>query len=283
MCFLCTQPAEKGDKCCCNGLHGEEPPAVFVAPEPRIVYVEKEPKEPKEEKPKRHVGRPSFAELDEEERNKPIPKTDLIKRLWKEKIPSDAPFEKKQMGRPPKEGKDMADVAATGRKRASYVAPFEDGMLCEWRGLRFAGGGVKPIVGCAGFPVSHRHHGPDKSVLNNVLFVNLHRICSKCHNRWHALNDMYYGERPPDGVAFVPLDGGGRMHDPHTKATPQEMMENELWWLKSPEERGELIDQGNDPLTSSAIHDTMDIDENDEEDNDTEDDELQRSTELSDL
>lgn len=240
MCFLCTQPKADSDKCCCNGLHGEEPPVEFVAPEPKIVYVEREPKEPVEKRP---VGRPRIIDRDPET-DKPVPKTDLVKRLWKEKVPFDGEIEKNPPGRPRKEGADMVNVKAAGRKRAQFVAPFEEGMKCEWAGLKNAGGGIKPITGCAGLLVSHRHHGPDKNVLNNELGVNLHRICSKCHNRWHALNDPFYGERPEGGLPFLPITGGaGMMHDPHTKATPQEMMENELWWLKSIEERASIEEE----------------------------------------
>ena len=80
-------------------------------------------------------------------------------------------------------GEDMADVLSTGRKRAAIAAPIEVGSKCEWAGLKFAGGGVHPIIGCVGNTATDRHHGPDKSVLNNEVGINLHRICSKCHNR----------------------------------------------------------------------------------------------------
>ena len=107
--------------------------------------------------------------------------------------------------------KDVTDAKSTGRKRAILVAPILEGMLCEWAGLRQAGGGVIPIVGCAGNQLSaeksgnadlgylpgHLHHGPDKNTLNNAPGTNLHRLCAVCHNRWHAANNEFYsGERP---------------------------------------------------------------------------------------
>ena len=110
------------------------------------------------------------------------------------------------VGRPPKEsGEDMSDVLSTGRKRAVAAAPITKGMVCEWSRLEKAGGGVEPIAGCPGFPAADVHHGPDKSVLNNEVGVNLHRVCHKCHHRWHEANDKYYeGERPPNGEAWIP-------------------------------------------------------------------------------
>lgn len=88
----------------------------------------------------------------------------------------------------------VTDAKSTGRKRAVMLAPILEGMLCEWAGLRQAGGGPIPIVGCAGHQLSdkkngdeeqgwlpgHLHHGPDKATLNNAVGTNLHRICAVC-------------------------------------------------------------------------------------------------------
>lgn len=121
-------------------------------------------------------------------------------------IRSDEPDIKRPVGRPPKEsGEDMSDVLSTGRKRAKAAAPISTGMVCEWARLEKAGGGVEPIVGCPNNPAADVHHGPDKSVLNNEVGINLHRICKHCHHRWHAANDKYYDEpRPENGETWVP-------------------------------------------------------------------------------
>ena len=125
---------------------------------------------------------------------------------------------RRPVGRPPKEsGEDMSDVLSTGRKRAVAAAPIGKGMVCEWSRLEKAGGGVEPIAGCPGYPAADVHHGPDKSVLNNEVGVNLHRICKHCHHRWHAANDRYYdGERPENGEAWTPTMEWGP-HDPSGK------------------------------------------------------------------
>lgn len=120
-----------------------------------------------------------------------------------------------------------ADPVSTGRKYASQVAPIEVGLICEWAGLSRAGGGIKPIVGCVGRPASDRHHGPDKNTMNNLLGVNLHRICDHCHNTWHALNDPFYGERPDQTKPFLPIDGECLPHDPLTRATTEQVLEAE--------------------------------------------------------
>lgn len=103
-----------------------------------------------------------------------------------------------------KDGADMKDVESTGRKRAVAIAVITPGMVCEWAYLKEAGGGAKPIIGCPGHPASDVHHGPDKSTLNNELGINLHRICSHCHGRWHTVNDpLFIKPRPPEGKAWV--------------------------------------------------------------------------------
>lgn len=106
---------------------------------------------------------------------------------------------------------EYADPLSTGRKEAVKKFPIKAGMVCEWAWLQNAGGGVEPIIGCPGHPAEAVHHGPDKNTMCNIE-GNVHRICAECHNRWHAVNDPYYGERPttPDGkvdasVPFLPL------------------------------------------------------------------------------
>ena len=135
----------------------------------------------------------------------------------------------------------MEDVTSTGRKRAAVAAPLDRDAPCEWAYLAKAGGGVVPIVGCLGNnKQTDRHHGPDKSTLNNEVGVNLHRICSMCHNRWHAANDEFYGERPPAGEPFVPKDREILPHDPETRATPEDFQQAALFWATRPTERKKL-------------------------------------------
>lgn len=147
--------------------------------------------------------------------------------------------EPRPVGRPQKDGTDMVDVLSTGRHRAEKLLPNIKGTPCHWRGLLYAGGGAVPIVGCLKGTAEARHHGPDKSVLNNSVGVNLHAICTACHNRWHTLNDpLYPTERPDDGVPFVPV-GEYSEHDPATVATQQQIINSELWWATPLESRKE--------------------------------------------
>jgi hypothetical protein len=124
---------------------------------------------------------------------------------------------------------DYKDPISTGRKRAAEMYPIEVGATCEWAGLKRAGGGNFPIVGCVGRPASDRHHGPDKNTMNNAP-GNVHRICDFCHNTWHALNDPSYGERPEHTKPFIPqgeLNVDWFLHDASTKATMEEIIEAE--------------------------------------------------------
>lgn len=146
----------------------------------------------------------------------------------------------------------------TGRKRAWRLAPIMTGMTCEWAGLRYAGGGIVPIVGCDGNLLAkvkkgadlpegidsrgELHHGPDKATLNNAAGQNLHRICSSCHHRWHALNDKFYPpHRPGAEESWVPEPEHGRNwpHDPIALATAEEIEASEDWWATRTENRPE--------------------------------------------
>lgn len=144
----------------------------------------------------------------------------------------------------------LSDPISTGRKRAAQLKPIIEGMVCEWANLAYAGGGPHPIVGCRGNVLTkvkgneeltgNIHHGPDKSTLNNSD-SNLHRICGKCHNRWHTLNDPLYADvRPANGEPFVPLDGSLTAHDKHTLATPGEIEYSEAWWKMPKEVRTQI-------------------------------------------
>lgn len=133
-------------------------------------------------------------------------------------------------GGPVKEADQMIDPISTGRKRAAIAKPIEPGMVCEWAGLQFAGGGVERIIGCNGNEATNIHHGPDKDILNNTD-TNLHRVCPSCHNRWHTLNDKYYGIRPTPGTPFIPLvPYVYHPHDADTKADLKDIFENEMFW-----------------------------------------------------
>ncbi len=144
----------------------------------------------------------------------------------------------------------------TGRKRAGRLAPIMTGMLCEWSGLRYAGGGIVPIVGCDGNVLAkvkkgadlppgtdsrgELHHGPDKTTLNNGP-LNLHRICSNCHHRWHALNDPYYSDtRPGPEEPWLPDAPEGQRcwpHDNITLASEEDKDRSEEWWAMRTENR----------------------------------------------
>lgn len=157
--------------------------------------------------------------------------------------------ESREVGRPVANPEDITDVLSAGRKRAAMLYPIYDGMTCEWAGLKFAGGGVEPIIGCDNNKLSSKkggegelvqgdvHHGPDKNTLENGA-GNAHRICAYCHHRWHAANDKYYGKRPTkedgkiDGTKpFLPLpEYEWVKHDPDTLATEEEIKENEIYW-----------------------------------------------------
>lgn len=160
---------------------------------------------------------------------------------------------KGEIGRPLADPKDITDPRSTGRKRAIIALPGQTGMLCQWAGLKWAGGGVQPIVGCAGNKLAEfkknedkpegidsrieRHHGPNKAVLDNSVGVNLHGICSDCHHRWHELNDPFYeGERPAAEFEWLPALPY-YSHDPHTKATDDERQSSEAWWAQGKKDR----------------------------------------------
>ena len=115
----------------------------------------------------------------------------------------------------------LKDQQSTGRKRAAVMYPIDSEASCEWQGLRFAGGGQFPIIGCNGGKQQARHHGPDKNTLNNEN-GNVHRICHHCHNRWHTKNDSEYKPGDP-----------GRNHDKETRASIQDIMESELYWARN--------------------------------------------------
>lgn len=114
----------------------------------------------------------------------------------------------------------LKDQQSTGRKRAAVLYPIDKNTPgpCEWQGLRFAGGGRYPIIGCTNGTQQARHHGPDKNTLNNEE-GNVHRICAFCHNRWHTLNDPDYQPGDP-----------GQSHNASDKATLEELLENALYW-----------------------------------------------------
>jgi|TARA_R100000482_G_scaffold124710_2_gene78577 hypothetical protein len=148
-----------------------------------------------------------------------------------------------QIGRPPLDPGKVTDPTSTGRKRAKMLAPILAGQRCGWAGLKHAGGGVTPILGCNGHLMvekkggegdhyqGDRHHGPDKNTLNNSVGVNLHSVCVECHHRWHALNDEFYDEegRPTAEFPFLPVEAY-YLHDPNTAFTEEEYEVAEAWW-----------------------------------------------------
>lgn len=131
----------------------------------------------------------------------------------------------------PTEERVMKDPVSTGRKRAAVAYPIQAGQVCEWAFRKNAGGGIEPIIGCAGRPASHIHHGPDKSTLNNDR-DNISLVCEFCHNRWHVANDKFYGKRPEDNSTWIPhVNIIGREIQPLStmvKATKMEILTNEM-------------------------------------------------------
>lgn len=144
--------------------------------------------------------------------------------------------DKKERGGQIKAAADVRDLQSTGRKRAAklYPIPKENApgypMVCEWRGLVAAGGGVIPIVGCLDGLAKDIHHGPDKNTLSNFV-GNVHRICSTCHNRWHTINDRYYsGERPNGDTPYVPLEEYDFVSHAIDRATTEQLALSEAAW-----------------------------------------------------
>lgn len=114
--------------------------------------------------------------------------------------------------------KALKDPLSTGRKRAAELYPLSKNEPCEWRGSKNCGGGKRPIMGCVdGFQVA-RHHGPVKDTTRNHE-GNVHRICTRCHNHWHELNDLVYDARE---YGLLP-------HDP-VEATAEELVADEMLW-----------------------------------------------------
>ncbi len=224
---------EDGEECCC-ALEEVEANPFASAPNP---FAYAQPSKAEVEQP----------EIEEPEPEIPTPpKLKKIKPLKPEK--NYAELEVGRGGNLPSlalEGDDMRNVLSTGRKRAAALLPTKEMALskCHWAGLKYAGGGIYPIIGCnAERAPQHRHHGPDKSVLNNVLFVNLFAVCYWCHNRWHTLNDPTYQEpRPLAGAAWLPREDMGKFHehDRETLATDLDRKANEAFWRIDKEFRGE--------------------------------------------
>lgn len=208
----CIAPNDKGE-CCCV----EQAEEFFIG-------FEDEPLQPEVKLPK--------PKLKPKKRKKKKSKTRV------EKTETSVPKRTRAL----KDSETLKDVLSTGRKRAAEAYPVTDGMLCEWAGLLYAGGGVFPIIGCDGNRLyttkdKHaRHHGPDKSTTNNSQ-GNVHRICVTCHNRWHTLNDQFYGKRPEGGAPFIPLTSSYQDHDPVTPAEQEDIEHAEVWWATPLKER----------------------------------------------
>ena len=112
----------------------------------------------------------------------------------------------------------LRDQQSTGRKRAAEMYPLDRDADCEWKMQKNCGGGSHPITGCADGKQQSRHHGPDKNTLNNDE-GNVHRICHKCHNRWHAKNDVGY------------VWGAVLEHHSPAPCSQDELIKSELDWL----------------------------------------------------
>lgn len=122
-------------------------------------------------------------------------------------------------GAPAKDPDNIKDRHSTGRKRAALIYPLFKNKPCEWRGKKNCGGG-RPIVGCISGVQEARHHGPVKDTLRNEP-GNVHRICTSCHNRWHAQNDPHYNEEEYEKLPHKPEE---------ELATELELQANEMYW-----------------------------------------------------
>lgn len=120
-----------------------------------------------------------------------------------------------------KDDNEVSDPKSTGRKRAAKLYPLDRDKPCEWKGLKFAGGG-KPIIGCVNGLQRQRHHGPNKDTLDNSP-GNVHRICDNCHARWHTINDDGYDWNEEDRMP----------HDPETFASVDDLAQNEIYWAST--------------------------------------------------
>lgn len=128
------------------------------------------------------------------------------------------------VGRPLKNPEDVTDKYSTGRKRAAKLWPIFKDKPCEWQGKKNVGGG-QSITGCINGMQRDRHHGPIKEVLRNEP-GNVHRICTVCHTRWHAVNDPVYDETEYEKLK----------HNPE-EATEMELITNEAKWRLDSEHR----------------------------------------------
>ena len=207
MCFQCDSTDDKSpDKCCCAGTYGRLSLGMFTGFAP--------------------TGGDSTdsSELSAESTNR-----------------SDSDdTEHRGPGRPRiNSGADMKNPLKAGRRRAENLMTIPPGYVCEWALLEYAGGGIEPIVGCAGNTAADKHHGPDKGTLNNEPGINLHRICEHCHNRWHELNDKYYSDRPVENVGYLPLQQYGECHDHDrlTRADSRVIFASDKWWSQSKSDR----------------------------------------------
>lgn len=77
--------------------------------------------------------------------------------------------EKRSVGRPMLEVSEITDIRSTGRKRAAMLYPIFENMVCEWAGLRYAGGGIEPIIGCDGNIIQPVKSGPTRATVTTVL------------------------------------------------------------------------------------------------------------------
>ena len=127
---------------------------------------------------------------------------------------------KRKAGRPKKSetGEKYKNQVMAGRMYANRNIQIKEGDICDWAWKSNCGGGNNPILGCSGRAATERHHGPDKSTGNNSP-ENIHRICSYCHNLWHARNDKSYPPgRPEDGTAWLPIGFDPSIHLPNPVA-----------------------------------------------------------------
>jgi hypothetical protein len=134
-----------------------------------------------------------------------------------------------------KDDNAVIDPKSTGRKRAAKMFPLNRSEPCEWQRKRFKLADDSFFVGCSTGLQQNIHHGPNKDTLVNEP-GNVWRICSTCHNRWHALIDPSYDWNAPTYFQIV-LEHG---------VSDEEIGHNELFWINRKVVAGERAINPND-------------------------------------
>jgi hypothetical protein len=120
-----------------------------------------------------------------------------------------------------KDDSAVVDPKSTGRKRAAKLFPLDREAPCEWRGQKFRleKDDEDFFIGCEKGLQQNIHHGPNKDTLVNEV-GNVWRICSTCHNRYHAKIDPTYDWNRQE---FYPIQ--------LFVADEMDRAKNEMYWI----------------------------------------------------